>query len=75
MRILLRAGHKLFPDGISTVSGCGPAGLLRRGADAETAACRASPGLRRRGPWRKGDNCLLTPDFAFIDLAFSRLLA
>jgi len=28
-------------------------------------------------PWLggKGDNCLLTLDFAFIDLAFSRLLA
>jgi hypothetical protein len=26
-------------------------------------------------PVGKGDNCLLTLDFAFIDLAFSRLLA
>jgi len=26
-------------------------------------------------PGGKGDNCLLTLDFAFIDLGFSRLLA
>jgi hypothetical protein len=37
------------------------------------------PALRRvfavEFPGLKGDNCLLTAGFAFIDLAFSRLLA